>query len=469
VLVGIPFTILLTPDQELTVAGQTISVGARVPSLSVAGPAQLVQIGNTKLDITPLQVYGPLRPRLTLGPVQRNADAAAALDPAKGQEVRASAVTTLGNGFGRWYLWATLVLLGFIIAATAAAAYIRILLTLRRHSRIVHAPFTVTEIWHRSAGQIRGMTVVAVAVTLVVWLGAGALAYTGAVNGLRNVRSLSDLVGTYYLTPPPVGPTVRGYTGAVIGDSRASRVGGPLVGNPTVEDRACTRSSDSLAAEVGVQLSTSVLNLACPGASILHGLRDTQDQGGRTLPAQVGRLKQVEGLKFVVVVIGPNDLYWTDLIRYCYGVPTCQDNLTQGEFDYRLAAFDRDYGDLLRDLNDLPGKPQIIIMTSYDVFKPDAKCEDTNAPGRSSGLSPDGITVLAARNHELNDVLTSGAQKYGFDLAKPALTTLCEPSHDQLGPDIQGLSDPFPFHPTGVGMIRLASSVVRIIKPDTGG
>ena len=31
------------------------------------------------------------------------------------------------------------------------------------------------------------------------------------------------------------------------------------------------------------------------------------------------------------------------------------------------------------------------------------------------------------------------------------------------------LADPFPFHPTGVGMIRLASSVVRIIKPAAGG
>jgi hypothetical protein len=262
---------------------------------------------------------------------------------------------------------------------------------------------------------------------------------------------------------------VRGYTGAVIGDSRASRVGGPAVANPTPEDAACTRSSDSLAAEVGSQLTTPVLNLACPGASILHGLRGPQDQGGRTLPAQVGLLKQVEGLKFVVVVIGPNDLYWTDLIRYCYGVPTCQDNLTQGEFDYRLAAFDRDYGDLLRDLNDLPGKPQIIIMTSYDVFKPNATCSDTAVPGRASGLSPDGINVLATRNAELNDVLTSGAEKYGFDIARPTLTTLCEPSHDQLGPDIQGLSDPYPFHPTGVGMIRMASSVVRIVKLDGGG
>jgi hypothetical protein len=46
-------------------------------------------------------------------------------------------------------------------------------------------------------------------------------------------------------------------------------------------------------------------------------------------------LKQVRDLRFVVVAIGPNDVGWTDFLRYCYGVPDCADQLTQGEFDYR--------------------------------------------------------------------------------------------------------------------------------------
>src|SRR5262245_51064591 len=77
VFVGIPVSVALTPAQELTVAGQHVSVDARAPSFSLSGPPQLVQIGNTQLDIAPLTVWGPLRPRLTLGPVQRNAAAAA--------------------------------------------------------------------------------------------------------------------------------------------------------------------------------------------------------------------------------------------------------------------------------------------------------------------------------------------------------------------------------------------------------
>ena len=48
--------------------GQHITVGARPPDLSIAGPAQLVQVGNTALDINGMHVYGPLRPQLTMGP-----------------------------------------------------------------------------------------------------------------------------------------------------------------------------------------------------------------------------------------------------------------------------------------------------------------------------------------------------------------------------------------------------------------
>ncbi len=467
--VGIPATISLTPDQELSVAGQTLEVGARSPSLTLSGPAQLVQIGNTELDIAPLQVYGPLRPQLTLGPVQRNADAAAVLDPDTGSQVRAAAVTTVGKGFLRWYGWATLGLLAFTLAATAVAAYFRILATLRRHSRQQHRQLTVADIWQRSAGQIRRMTSIAVVASMLGWAGAGGLAYTGAVHGLENVRSLSDLVGTYHLSPSAVGPKVTGYTGAVIGDSRAARVGGAPVEGASDDDNACGRSADSLAAELGTLKTTRVLNLACSGASIPKGLRGPQIQGGRTLPAQVGLLKQVEGLKFVAVVIGPNDLYWADFLQYCYGVDNCQDNLTQGEFDYRLASFDRDYGELLQDLNDLADHPQIIILTSYDVFQPDADCSDARGPAGAKGLNPTNITLLSSRNAALNQVLTAGAHKYKFSVATPKLAPLCQVNSDKLGADIQGLDGTNPFHPTGIGMIRMASAVAQVIKPDSGG
>jgi len=465
---GVPLVVALTPSQQVTLAGQDLSVGARDPNLSLSGPAQLVQIGNTKLDLGRIRVYGPLRPQLTLGPVQRDAAYTVLRDPDRRRAVRAEATETLVAGFLRWYGWATAGLLAFVLGVTAAVGLLRVLAALQRQSRDRHRQVGFPEVWQRSTRQLGGMAAISVTLTMVFWAAAGALAYTGSVSGLRDVRSLADLVGTYYVAPSPVGPPVRGYTGAVIGDSRASRVGGPLVPEPSPDDQACVRSTDSLAVEVGRLLATGVLNLACPGASIAAGLRGGQQQGGRVLPAQVGRLEQADGLDFVVVVIGPNDLYWGDFLAYCYAVDNCQDNLTAGEFAYRLAAFDRDYGDLLQDLNDLPGAPQIVVMASYDVFEPDADCADARGPREARGLNAANIELLARRNAQLNDVLRAGAQKYGFTVATPHLAPLCASPGVASRPDLQGLADPHPFHPTAIGMVRLAASVVQVVQRPGG-
>jgi hypothetical protein len=476
-VVGLPVAITLTPGQDVDAFGQHITVGARPPQATLSGPARLVQVGNTALDLDPLRVYGPLRPQLTMGPVQRNAAAAAVFDPTNGPRARDAAIGAVTSGFLTWYLWGGLGLLAFTLAAAAGATGLRTLLVLRRQSRPraesaspgdppEHA--TLAEVWADCVRAARRMTVVAVVASVMAWGACGALAYTGAVQGLRGVTSLAQLVGAYHLSPDPVGPPVTGYAGAVIGDSRAVRVGGPPVPadgpDARPDDAACERSTDSLAAEIGHLLPARMLNLACPSATVTSGLRGPQDRGGQQVPAQVGVLKQVQDLKFVVVAIGPNDVGWSDFLQYCYGSTDCADQLTQGEFDYRLAAFDRVWGDLLVDLNDLPGHPQVIVMTSYGAFAPDADCADTRAPGHP-GLDPAKIGLLAARNDQLNAVLTAGAEKYRFAVARPELGGLCATGADGLGPDLQGLADPYPFHPTGVGSLRMASSVVRLVDP----
>ncbi|WP_219414125.1 GDSL-type esterase/lipase family protein [Pseudonocardia nigra] len=462
--VGIPVTVALTPDQDLVAFGQHIAVGARPPDLSVAGPAQLVQVGNTALDVDRMHVYGPLRPQVTMGPVQRNALAASVFDTENRATATDEAVAAVTGGFANWYVLGGLGLIAFTLAAAAGAAGIRTLVVLRRQSRETggHAP--LSEIFTYCVRAARRMTVIAVVASVLAWGASGVLAYTGAVQGLRGLASLSQLVGAHHLSPDPVGPPISGYDGAVIGDSRAARLGGPPLPDGTPDDVACERSTDSLAAEIGHLMPARVLNLACPSATITSGLRGPQERGGRLLPPQVGVLKQVQDLDFVVVAIGPNDVGWTDFLQYCYGVADCSDRLTQGEFDYRLAAFDRVYGDLLVDLNDLPGSPQIIVVTSYRAFPPDADCPDTRAEG-FPGLDATKIELLTERNEQLNDVLRAGAQAYGFAVAEPELALLCEQPADGLGPDLQGMSDPFPLHPTGIGSLRMASSVVRLIEP----
>jgi lysophospholipase L1-like esterase len=464
-LVGVPVTVALTPPQEVVALGQPLAVGARTPSPTISGPAQLVQIGNTELDLPRLQVYGPLRPRLEMGPVQRNATAAQVFDPVTSTQVQAQAVDTLVEGFVRWYLWGGLGLLVFTLAAAASAGCLRMLAILRRRTRSGSHP-GLADLWHDVSGAVSRMTVIALAASTLTWTASGALAYTGTVGGLEQVRSLPDLVGSSPVPPAPVGPPVFGFRGAVIGDSRAVRVGGPLVPDPTPADAACGRSTDSLAAETGRLLGVDVLNLACPSVSIAAGLRGPQARGDLLLPPQVGLLRQVQDLDFVVVAIGPNDIGWSDFILYCYAVDSCADNFTQGEFEYRLARFDRDYGDLLRDLADLPGAPQIVVVTSYDALTPDARCPAVRGPGATPGLSPTDVELLTARNDRLNEILVNGARAYGFAVAHPPLALLCDPSA-RGNPDLQGVDDAFPFHPTATGSLRMAAAVARAIPPAT--
>jgi lysophospholipase L1-like esterase len=258
---------------------------------------------------------------------------------------------------------------------------------------------------------------------------------------------------------------VSGHSGAVIGDSRVARLGGPPPSRPTPDDTTCRRSADSAAAELSLLRDTQVLNLACAGASIRDGLRGAQQMGNVQVPPQVGRLKQVVGLDWVVVAIGPNDLAWSDFLLYCYGLPTCDDRLAGGEFQARLAAFDRDYAALLADLATLQGSPRIVVMTSYDVFpgRPDPACPDLRGPPRTAGLDQHKVDLLRQRNAQLNDVLTAGSEAYGFSVASPALTPLCERSGDRMGPGLQGLRDRHPFHPTATGSLRIAAGLAQAL------
>jgi lysophospholipase L1-like esterase len=463
-VVGIPMTIVLTPDQEVVSLGQPVSVGARVPELNLSGPAQLVQVGKTELDIPRLRVWGPLRPRLTLGPVQRNAQAAEALAPETAHQATQDAAAALITGFLRWYCLAGLGLLLITAGICAAANYTRVLSVLRRQARVRgETELSTTDVWHRSVGTLRHTAGLALLSVTLAWAGCGALAYLGSTHGLRSVTSLSDLVGSYRVSPSPVGPPIFGYAGAVIGDSRAALVGGPLVADPSDADRACGRSTDSLAAELERALGKRVLNLACPSATVGAGLRGPQQRGELQVPPQLGVLKQARDLDFVAVVIGPNDVGWSDFLRYCYGASNCSDNLSQGEFDYRLAAFDHEFGQLLTDLDELPNRPRVVVLSSYRVLSRDATCPDAQGRPPAVGLDPEKIALLDQRNDQLNTVLSEGARRYGFAVASPNLSMLCAPGGDELGPDLQGLTNPFPFHPTGLGSLRMAASVAALV------
>ncbi len=115
-LVGLPLVAVLTPAQHVEVLGQDVAVGARIPPPSLAGPAQLVQLGNTAFDLRGTEIYGPLRPRLALGPLQRGAAAAAATDLGSATSTERTLTDRLVGGFLTWYAWGTL---GVVLVAPA--------------------------------------------------------------------------------------------------------------------------------------------------------------------------------------------------------------------------------------------------------------------------------------------------------------------------------------------------------------
>ena len=85
-------------------------------------------------------------------------------------------------------------------------------------------------------------------------------------------------------------------------------------------------------------------------------------------------------------------------------------------------------------------------MTSYGAFHTDADCADTRADGYP-GLDPGKIELLAARNDRLNAVLTAGAEKYGFPVARPELGRLCDAGERRAGPGPAGARRPVPVPP----------------------
>ncbi|HVQ45070.1 MAG TPA: GDSL-type esterase/lipase family protein [Candidatus Saccharimonadia bacterium] len=468
---AIPLALIITPGQDVVAAGQHVTVGAKPPDLSLSGPAQVVQIGNTKLDIPKYQVYGPIRPRLQKGPFVRNEAAGKALNPQNGSTESAFGPGIWG-GILRYLGLLAMFAVGIALGLYAILELGRVLFALRRQSRRRPDQVSLTLLEFR---QRYGQPILRRAVCVLAGvLTALALCLTGTAvgaHGLAGAESLADIFGTTYVTPSPTGPVLTDVEGAVAGDSRVSEQGGPLVANPTQDDRDCGRSSDSLAEELKQQLLVKVANLACPSATVAAGLRGSQLRSNRYLPPQVGLLKNIKSLKFVVVMIGANDVRWADAIGYCYIVVDCSDPFMHSEFEYLLTDFDQAYGQLLRDLNELPTHPQIIIVKSYEALSPDAvklnpSCPDLQGPPGIAGVKPlneKKIAYLRSLGDELNAVLTTGAEKYHFDVATPHLTRLCEPSPPGLGPDIRGVADPDRFHPTGLGEIRLAEAVLPLI------
>ena len=413
----------ISPLQTVSAAGQTAQVGATLPNASLRGPGELDLFGQvmaTKPDFA-----GPIRPRLALEHIT--------IDPQVIQMLRAdgpSKVTLtlsqqLAAGWEHYFLWETLIAIGFAVVPLVAIAAVR-----KRPA-----------IWKLLAGGI--------AVVVAVNVGGIALTASGTPQVLRSVKTLDDLVGVDPLTGTVTsGAPQPGVQAVVIGDSTAAGWGLPWGPNPTSEDQACGRSPQSYAADLAAANQWNVLNVSCGSATIENGLLGPEVlYNGQIAPPQLPQAAAATHAKLVIVSVGADDLSWSVMTQLCAAQTVCDDKVSSAYFTQLLNTFTRNYYQLLSELDELPAHPAVLVNQYYSPFGANVGCL------QKYGMAPPKVKVLLARLGQLNKVLQQGANLFGFGVAAPRFTghELCT-----AVPWVQGPSDQASLHPNAAGELAIA-------------
>ncbi|MFE1910181.1 SGNH/GDSL hydrolase family protein [Streptomyces anandii] len=424
----------ITPLQTVSVAGQTVEVGAAPPALSLSGPGELDLFGQkipTRVDFD-----GPIRPRLKLTHIATNDQVAELLHSGDHGQLTMTVSGKLASGWLHYGLWETAVAAGLILLALAAWTGVR-----RMPPR-------------------RTLTLLVTGVAVVCALNAVGfyLLASSTPRALQHVRSLQDLVGRSPLTPVPraSGPVLGDVRAVVLGDSTAAGTGNRPLPHPGDLDKACRRSADAYARVLAANNRAKVQNLACSGATIRDGLLGVQILGSQVAPPQMSEAQRAANASVIIVSIGANDVRWADLVRLCAASPSCDDKASTAFFQHRLTRFTLDYQKLLRQLASLKQHPKVLINEYYDPFGPDTGCL------KDEGLAPAKAKALESRLAALNTVLREGAERAGFTAVRPLFAGhgLCTKQ-----PYVQGPTDRAPLHPTAAGQLAIAVADQRALPP----
>lgn len=420
---AITVALLVTPLQQVSLAGQTVGVGAAAPSFSLSGPGELDLFGQ-RLPTT-LDFAGPVRPRLALTQITLGRQLATAFAPGQRGAERAIG-DALASGWKRYFGWEIAITGGAaLVLSGALAGWLR----LRRKRTII-------------------VLAVGLAFAEIVNIGGiMATAYTAPAR-LRQVSSIAALAGRTPLPsiPRAPGPQHPQVQVVVMGDSTAAGIGNPRPNHPSKLDLACGRSVASYAVDLGQINNWKVLNLACSGATIPAGILGPQGMPDVTAPPQFGEAKKATKASYVIVSVGADDLGWSALLQLC-AVTTCDDKASTAYFQQQLASFTVSYYQLLRRLAALPSHPTVLVNLYYNPFDATADCLD------HVGLTPEKENLLIRLLAALNNVLENGARETGLVAVRPDFSghAICDPE-----PYVQGLHGRAPFHPTVAGQLAIA-------------
>ena len=413
----------VTPLQTVSAAGQTAQVGATLPNASLRGPGELDLFGQVMA--TKPQFTGPIRPKLALEHITIDSQVVRMLRADGSAKVELTLSQQLAAGWERYFVWETLIAVGFAAIPLVAVAAVR-----RRPA-----------IWKMLAAGI--------GVVCLVNVGGIAATASGTPRVLRSVKTLDDLVGVQPTgVPAQIGAAQPGVQAVVIGDSTAAGWGLPWEPNPSAEDKACGRSPESYAADLAAANQWNVLNLACGSATIENGLIGPEVlYNGEIAPPQLPRAEAASHAKVIIVSVGADDLSWSVLTQLCAASTVCDDKVSAAYFGQLLDSFTRSYYELLSDLDRLHNHPAVLVNEYYTPFGADVSCLS------KYGITPAKARVLLSRLGRLNTVLAQGAGLFGFGVAVPQFTghELCT-----ADPWVQGPSDPAPLHPNASGELAIA-------------
>jgi hypothetical protein len=416
----------VAPMQSVSAAGQTARVGAAFSSLSWSGPGELDLFGQ--VVPTKPRFQGPIRPLLQLTHITIDRQVAQLVRSDDPGELKLSLSQQLAQGWTRFFVFQTLIAAGFAAVALIAVAGVR----------------------RQSYRTMLKTTGAGLAVVCAVNVGGVLLTASTTPGVLRSVKTLDDLVGSAPLAVArgPAARALPGVQAVVIGDSTAAAAGNPIAPGASALDRACGRSSASYAADLAAANHWTVLNLACNSATITDGLLGVQVAGnGQLVPPQLTVAEQATHAQVVIVSVGADDVQWSIMTRLCLASAVCNDKVSTAYFNQLLGAFTRSYYQLLGSLDDLPGRPPVLVNEYYSPFGSDIGCL------ARYGLTAAKANVLLARLGQLNAVLAQGAQVFGFGAVDPSFAghQLCS-----AGSYVQGPADPAPLHPTAAGELAIA-------------
>ena len=461
-----------TPKEPVQLFGQTVEVGAASPSISLSGPGQANLFGEGSID-TVQNFAGPVRPLIVWQQFNRNDIAGEFIQSTAkdGRRIITTNTDAVGQSLSDGWIHYFVRFIGMAGVFAAILFFLGMGLMAMINPKETGTP--LKRRWY-----FLGTAIALSMLTAFVSVGVSALS---AKDQLTQITTLADLVGSAKFAPVPakIGTDNANVAIAVLGDSTAAGIGNLAIDKQTDTDKACYRSSDAYAVQLGHLTGQKSINLACSGANILNGILGPQySSAGLTIAPQFGVLKSLVSVKTVILSIGANDVGWSDSVNFCTAFTACNDNVSDKLSLSRLDAFKVQFLQLLQQLGELPSNPTVIVNLYYDPFGDKFDCKALQDPAASKS-APAGfgykadpgqnnqaqkiiakIDPLRANLDRLNQVLSEGAKNFGFLVAEPFFEkhALCS---DQ--PWIQGMDGNAPFHPTAAGEQAIAIADLQLI------